>query len=749
MRYLNKHVYRVLKQNRGYTILLFLMVVLTSFMYFFVEFSVDRNQVHIQEYAETQHLEDFRFQLQEDADRLHVLEEIHTEAIIEEKRFKKVTQDSTNYYLLSPPKKLNVPYLSEGRLPVASTEIALMPQYMDKHALTIGDSITIENRDLTIVGSMFLPDYQSFIPFNDLKQDYNQATFGVVTPDVYHEINGQEERYYAAQFKPDVDSGSAEVRISSDPAFSYLAFDSGLESSTEPLTAIDSNQSLAQSFLFLFTLITLFIFYMFYTRFVRLHRQDFGCFKAMGYTARQISHASLVYSLILSTAGGLVGMVLAFFGSSVLIHMYAQMYSFPFWERGLELRSILFGLLIPIIGTVLVTWMSIFPFLRQETFHVMHNTIKPLPNGRLTTALQSVISLLPERLRLPLRVVLRKWNAIFLSAAAIFLMTLLFIMSSSLYQSSGAALESQTTGMHYRYDIRYPNLKEDEVTSHRSSMYYLRQSVQLVEVDGQKLSGELVGMDDQGTQVQLMNHDNTPILPAELDGIVVSEATSSLYDIQSGDTVQLIINHQPHNVSVHEISRNGEADTIYTSKTQLARWMNVSPSMHNGEYSNDSSQDSNARVVTAEDKLAALRSDAVSSQSSAVINQVAGILVGFLLIYLVILLNVQDSHKDMHILRLLGYNHRDINRMLIDVYKPLFVLLYLIAVPIAILAARAILRMISLQTGDYIPFQIHWWILILILILILLQYQLVVSLFKRKMFQQSRVMEFADSLGSD
>lgn len=59
---------------------------------------MDRNQVHIQEYAETQHLEDFRFQLQEDADRLHALEEIHTEAIIEEKDSKSYTRQ---YKLLS------------------------------------------------------------------------------------------------------------------------------------------------------------------------------------------------------------------------------------------------------------------------------------------------------------------------------------------------------------------------------------------------------------------------------------------------------------------------------------------------------------------------------------------------------------------------------------------------------------------------------------------------------------------------
>ncbi|WP_282435641.1 MULTISPECIES: hypothetical protein [unclassified Paenibacillus] len=39
-----------------------------------------------------------------------------------------------------------------------------------------------------------------------------------------------------------------------------------------------------------------------------------------------------------------------------------------------------------------------------------------------------------------------------------------------------------------------------------------------------------------------------------------------MYEIQSGDTVQLIINHQPHNVSVREISGNGEVDTIGSYK---------------------------------------------------------------------------------------------------------------------------------------------------------------------------------------
>ncbi|KKO53888.1 hypothetical protein XI25_10635 [Paenibacillus sp. DMB20] len=49
MKYLYKEVYKSLLNNRSYIILLYLFMSLTSFMYFFVQFSIDSNRDGLQE----------------------------------------------------------------------------------------------------------------------------------------------------------------------------------------------------------------------------------------------------------------------------------------------------------------------------------------------------------------------------------------------------------------------------------------------------------------------------------------------------------------------------------------------------------------------------------------------------------------------------------------------------------------------------------------------------------------------------
>ncbi|MOA06286.1 FtsX-like permease family protein [compost metagenome] len=189
---------------------------------------------------------------------------------------------------------------------------------------------------------------------------------------------------------------------------------------------------------------------------------------------------------------------------------------------------------------------------------------------------------------------------------------------------------------------------------------------------------------------------------------------------------------------VQAISQNGDANTIYTSKANLAGWMNTDSSLHTGEFSNEINTSTNVKVVTTADKRAAQESSAVSNRSSAVINQIIGIVIGVLLIYLILLLNFQDSTRDMRILRLLGYKSAEISRLLIDVYRPLLVLLYIITLPVAVFITERILRILSLQTGDYMPLNLNIWLLIFLPALIMVQYMLVMRIFKRKLRKESR-----------
>ena len=105
-----------MKQNRAYGAVLLLIILLTSFMYFFVQFSVDRNVTNMEYYLRNQKQEDVRFQFTGTADKNKVLKGLENQLITEERSIKKVKSENKTYFLLSEPQRLNMPYTVKGRL---------------------------------------------------------------------------------------------------------------------------------------------------------------------------------------------------------------------------------------------------------------------------------------------------------------------------------------------------------------------------------------------------------------------------------------------------------------------------------------------------------------------------------------------------------------------------------------------------------------------------------------------------------
>ncbi|WP_232061324.1 FtsX-like permease family protein [Paenibacillus odorifer] len=719
--------------------MLLLIIMLTSFMYFFVQFSIDRNVMNLDDYLTTQKQEDFRFQLKDSADIKQALKGLETQLVTEERSIKKVKEENKTYFLLNESRRLNLPYIVEGRLPEQANEIAVLPQFLQQNKLLVGDSWVIGATSFTISGSMYLPDYLTFVPFGEVQQNYAGTTFVLVLPEAYDSLKGQESQYYAATLREDKNVVTTES-LRADSTFSYVASASEIDSDTELQKALESNKGLAQSFLIVLGLISLFIFYMFFKRFMALHKQDFGCFMALGFTRRQIAFVMAKFTLGIAITGCLLGMGLGYLGSNVLMGMLESTYSFPYFERGIYFGSVVNGILIPVGGALLITLCAVFPFMKQETHDLLNISIsaQPRPIKGVLRAANRVVNRLPEKYRLSFRVALRKWNNLILSACAILLTTLLFILSYSLYQSSGAVVDTQMSGIEYTYDITYPQSQNDIENTRSSRMYYLQQPVQLAQKNGGVISAQMLGLDSSGSLFTLLDTHHNRLEIDNLRGVIVSRSFSWLYGIEKGDSLNLILNRQTVKVMVQAISQNGDANTIYTSKANLAGWMNTDSSLHTGEFSNEINTSTNVKVVTTADKRAALESSAVSNRSSAVINQIIGIVMGFLLIYLILLLNFQDSTRDMRILRLLGYKSAEISRLLIDVYRPLLVLLYIITLPVAVFITEQILRILSLQTGDYMPLNLNIWLLIFPLALILLQYMLVMRIFKRKLRRESR-----------
>lgn len=102
------------------------------------------------------------------------------------------------------------------------------------------------------------------------------------------------------------------------------------------------------------------------------------------------------------------------------------------------------------------------------------------------------------------------------------------------------------------------------------------------------------------------------------------------------------------------------------------------------------------KVTVNAQKLNELYRGAVFNRGSAVINQVSGCLIGCILLFSALLLNFQDSTQDIFIFYLMAYKVKSIYKMLIDIYKPILWLLFLLTLLPTVKIVKAKLKWRSL-----------------------------------------------------
>ena len=128
----------------------------------------------------------------------------------------------------------------------------------------------------------------------------------------------------------------------------------------------------------------------------------------------------------------------------------------------------------------------------------------------------------------------------------------------------------------------------------------------------------------------------------------------------------------------------------------------------NGRLTNKPQEKGEGKVRSLEEKLSAVQRSQTANKASAIINQSIGVITGCLLIYLAVFIGLNGNMKTLLMFDLLGYEEREVYRILLNPYIVISNLLFLLTLPVAIYAARNVQIMTSLQTGDYMPFQLNW-----------------------------------------
>ncbi|NLG03846.1 MAG: ABC transporter permease [Clostridia bacterium] len=494
--------------------------------------------------------------------------------------------------------------------------------------------------------------------------------------------------------------------------------------------ALVSNAVLARNILMAFIALTTFVFVMFYYRFFRSNMKQLGVLKALGFTDQVICRQFLYFTSMLSLTGGVIGLIGGFFVSDTLMNAGRESYMITEQVKGISLSSVLIGIGLPLFVFNIATYITYAMIRGKEVAGLIIENNDSAKKSRWLMAVNHLSEKLPKKNRLPMRLALRKPISVLLIIISVMSFSVMFILAYSLNLSSTKVVDSQLVGHHYLYETQFDQIQTMKADD-PAALYYL--SAETFLQKGQdKVTRTITGIEaptEAPTAIfELLNKEGNVIRPPVQNEMIIGVELQELHGFKTGDIVKTDVDGCEQEYVISAIAENATMNQVYVSRDTLCRQMQLSTDSYNGAFSMNDLHKGTLTITDAK-KRDALKRSTVSNKTSAVINQVMGCFIGCILLFLALYLNFSSSTREMLILHLMGYQIKEIKAMLLDLYRPILCLSFIVTLIPSVLLVKHILKSLSVQIGDYMPFQTNVFVIVGIFLLLNLIYFLVQATF--------------------
>lgn len=286
-----------------------------------------------------------------------------------------------------------------GRAPETGDEIALDRNFMESNGLELGDRVTVNGHELTIVGQVVMPDYQCMMRNNtDPLFDNQDFTVAQVTGDSFDEIVGDAAVFhYVARFD-DRDLSLADRTTYEKDVMESLA-DDGV--TLTDLVDREANQAIAyvdddlqsdaagwEIMLFLLIFISAFIFVVLTDATVEQESAVIGTLLASGYRKGELVRHYMVLPVIVGVLAAAVGNVIGYtWLVDIMANLYYHSYSLPTFHAYFDTYTFVETTVVPLVLLIVITLIGIrrklsaspLAFLRHEVGRTSRRASANLP----------------------------------------------------------------------------------------------------------------------------------------------------------------------------------------------------------------------------------------------------------------------------------------------------------------------------------------------------------------------------------
>lgn len=595
--------------------------------------------------------------------------------------------------------------LLDGDMPKADTDVAIDRLYAKNHDLEIGDKFGVAGKDLTISGIVALSDYSTLYQnASDMMFDNDKFGVGVMTDAGFAALRENHLHYNYSWSYDTAPEDDAEAKDMAEDLMPILA-ENGMLTNFLPeylnqaiIFAGDdmgSDMSMILAFLYIVIVILAFVFSITISNNITKEANVIGTLRASGYSRGEMVRHYLIMPMLVLLVAAVVGNVLGYtWLEQIFADQYLASYGLTTYEVLLNPQAFVLTTVIPLILLFIINFVVLTVKMRISPLQFIRRDLskrKKKKAFRLNTKI-------PIMRRFQMRVIFQNFPNHVMIFFGVFFANFI-LMFGMILQPMLAHYQNTITDnvlSAYQYILKTPAETETDGAEKFcfGSLDTLpeKRSSESVSLYGVKPDSDYVKLHSSGKKVD------------------ISTAYAEKYGVEKGDTITL---KDPYGSDKYKFEVGGIYDypstiAVFMEQDLFRQTFDYDSDYFNAYFSDQKIKDIDDALISTEitvDDLTKTSRQLIRSMGSMMnLFLVFGALMFVLILYLLSKIIIEKNAQSISMVKILGYNNREINRIYLHSTTIVVILCILITIPISSLVMKEVVEVVFFEYSGWITY---------------------------------------------
>lgn len=595
--------------------------------------------------------------------------------------------------------------LLDGDMPKADTDVAIDRLYAKNHDLEIGDKFGVAGKDLTISGIVALSDYSTLYQnASDMMFDNDKFGVGIMTDAGFAALRENHLHYNYSWSYDTAPEDDAEAKDMAEDLMPILA-ENGMLTNFLPeylnqaiIFAGDDmggDMSMILAFLYIVIVILAFVFSITISNNITREANVIGTLRASGYSRGEMVRHYLIMPMLVLLVAAVVGNVLGYtWLEQIFANQYLASYGLTTYEVLLNPQAFVLTTVIPMILLFIINFVMLTVKMRISPLQFIRRDLskrKKKKAFRLNTKI-------PIMRRFQMRVIFQNFpNHIMIFFGVFFANFILMfgmILQPMLVHYQNTITDNVLSA--YQYILKTPTETETDGAEKFcfGSLDTLpeKRSSESVSLYGVKPDSDYVKLHSSGKKVD------------------ISTAYAEKYGVEKGDTITL---KDPYGSDKYKFEVGGIYDypstiAVFMEQDLFRQTFDYDSDYFNAYFSDQKIKDIDDALISTEitvDDLTKTSRQLIRSMGSMMnLFLVFGALMFVLILYLLSKIIIEKNAQSISMVKILGYNNREINRIYLHSTTIVVILCILITIPISSLVMKEVVEVVFFEYSGWITY---------------------------------------------